>query len=403
MRCLPMAIALLLSCTAPPVTTSSTPPTASLTTTPSKTAPASPSPAFIDLTLAPANDVRGNHALVAGVLSSPIAGVPSQPRIWDVPLDGSPPRQLVAYTRGPQIVTDFDYFEFSRQLSPDGRQLVLADPVGVAGTALLVVDLITGTARNIPIGGGATQPAWSPDGQRIAYRGFTVAGSFQKETGIWVVPASGGIPQQVTASDRPAGAGATMVYGWTEDGAGVAFARDYTDASVVEVATGKVTRLGGAIHGIAWRAKRPSVAIVFDDQPGTASAARIGHVEIRETTTSPATFVARYGPSEGTFLLAPQWNPRSDHLLLLWASGQGLATRNQIVIVDNVTAQQRLTTTTTPRSAAWSADGAHILYGDLLAMHLMNRDGSNDHELFRPAAPPGAQQFLNAVTAFAAR
>lgn len=397
-----IAIVLLLSCTAAPVTTAS-PPTMSLTPTPAATAAASPSPASNDLKLAPAGDIRADHVLVAGVLGSSSAGVASQPRIWDVPLDGGPPRQLVAYTRGPPIVTDFDYFEFSRQLSRDGRQLVLADPVDVAGTALLVVDLITGTARNIPIGGGATQPAWSPDGQRIAYRGFTVAGPFQKESGIWVVPASGGTPRQVMASDRPAGAGATTVYGWTEDGAAIAFARDYTDASVVEITTGKITRLGGATQGIAWRTKQPSVAIVFDDQPGTANAARVGHVEVRDTTTSVATLVARYGPSEGTFFLAPQWNPRSDDLMLLWASGQGLSTRNQIVIVDNVTAQQRLTTTTTPRSAAWSADGTRIVYGDLTAMHLMNRDGSDDRELFRPAAPPGVQQFLNAVTAFAPR
>jgi dipeptidyl aminopeptidase/acylaminoacyl peptidase len=200
------------------------------------------------------------------VISSPIAGVPSQPRIWDVPLDRSPPRLLVAYTRAPQIVTDYDYFEFSRQLSPDGRQLVVADPLDVAGDALLVIDLVAGTARRIAIGGGATQPAWSPDGQRIAYRGFTVAGPFQKESGIWVVPAAGGAPQQVWTSDLAPGSGATSVYGWAHDGTGIVFSRGSAEANVVDAATGKITRLGAALQGIAWRAKRPSVALVFDEQ-----------------------------------------------------------------------------------------------------------------------------------------
>ena len=213
MRRLLAAVAVLLSCTASPVVSGSASPTATQTSLPPATTSATPTPTFRDLMVAAAGDVRGAHALALHVISSPTAGVPSQLRIWDVPIDGSPGRQLVAYTRGPQIFTEYDSLVLSRQLSADGRRLVLSDPVDVSGSGLLVVDLIAGTARKIAIDGGSDQPAWSPDGQRIAYRGFTLAGPLPKESGVWVVPAAGGGAQQVWASDRAAGSGASSSQG----------------------------------------------------------------------------------------------------------------------------------------------------------------------------------------------
>jgi hypothetical protein len=400
MRRLLAAVAFLVSCTASPVVTGSPSPTATQSSPPLATASATATPAFRDLMVAAAGDVRGDHALALHVISSPTAGVPSQLRIWDVPIDGSPARQLVAYTRGPQIFTDFDNLVLSRQLSADGRRLVLSDPVDVSGSGLLVVDLIAGTARMIAIDGGSDQPAWSPDGQRIAYRGFTVAGPFQKESGVWTVPAAGGGAQQVWVSDRAAGSGASTIHGWSEDGSSVVLSQG-SSASVIEVATGKITRVSGAVQAIASRAKRPAVAIVFDDsQP--PSQARVGHVDVRDTILSTSSTVARYGPSEGTFFITTSWNPLSDELLLPYACGQGVNCRNELVIVDGVTASRRvLSTTTTPRSAAWTADGAHILYSDLGALRVINSDGSNDHMLFKPSG--STQQFVTAAVAFAPR
>ena len=72
------------------------------------------------------------------------------------------------------------------------RVLSEADPVDIAGTGVLVVDLVAGTTRLIATTGGADQPVWSPDGKRIAYRGFAVTGSFTKESGIWVVDVRSG-------------------------------------------------------------------------------------------------------------------------------------------------------------------------------------------------------------------
>jgi hypothetical protein len=397
MRRLLIAAALVLACT-PPATTESPTPRATATSLPSAIVSPSPSPAFGDLKVSPAGDVRGDHALVLGVVSSATAGVPSQPRIWDVPLDGSAPRLLVAYTRGAQIFTEYDRVDLSRQLSADGRRLVLSDPTDVAGSALVVIDLIAGTPRKLSIGGAGDQPAWSPDGNGIAYRGFAIAPPLQKESGIWVVRASGGNPRQVWPSDLAAGSGAMTLLGWTEDASAIAFGRGSAEASVVEVATGKVTRVGAA-RAFAWRANRPAVALIVEDD------ARAGHVEVRDTTLASPKIVARYGASEGTFFLGASWNPKSDEILLSYGCGQGVFCRDELVIVDALTAARRtLRTASTPRTAAWTGSGAQILYTDLNAVRVMNADGSNERELFRPAQPGGgAQLFVTGVLAFASR
>ena len=88
---------------------------------------------------------------------------------------------------------------FTPAWSPDGREIVYSTadsdltPYSGGGLGdLWVVNVATGASRKITMTGavnGARQPAWSPDGGRIAFR----AG------GIWIVAAAGGQAARFTA------------------------------------------------------------------------------------------------------------------------------------------------------------------------------------------------------------
>jgi dipeptidyl aminopeptidase/acylaminoacyl peptidase len=102
-------------------------------------------------------------------------------------------------------------------LSPDGSQIVYvlctADTAADRNVRSLwrVAD---GRARQLTRGQADTSPAWSPDGTRIAFLRGTGTGPAQ----IWLLPADGGEPEQLTT--LPLGAGAPV---WSPDGTKIAF------------------------------------------------------------------------------------------------------------------------------------------------------------------------------------
>jgi Tol biopolymer transport system component len=121
-----------------------------------------------------------------------------------------------------------------------------------AGSNRVFVINADGSGRRLLVG-SAAEPAWSPDGSRIAYVGYA---SRLSETGrIAVIGVDGADARRVTSGDEPETGPA-----WSPNGRLIAFARRVASSSVVLAirpdGTGERTlipaRAGGASEP-AWR------------------------------------------------------------------------------------------------------------------------------------------------------
>ena len=235
-------------------------------------------------------------------------------------------------------------------LAPDGRRCVYvlrtAD-VEADRTVrrLWSVDTAGGAPRQLTRGRADGAPAWSPDGSAIAFvRGGDGPGQ------VWLLPADGGEPEQLTS--LPLGAGAPV---WSPDGSKIAFSA-LADGHAV------------AGEDDAARQRRGTTPIVADRLDYQADGA--GFLRARRTqlhVLDVETRQVRQITTGDGHAGRPAWSPDGTRLAYAWADGGGgdLALRAPIHVVDVTAAAP------TPRLAGlaegvgavmtWTAGGDALL------------------------------------------
>ncbi|WNV88191.1 serine hydrolase [Umezawaea sp. Da 62-37] len=182
-------------------------------------------------------------------------------------------------------------------LSPDGERIVYVLRTVDAEAdrtvrALWTVGTRTGEPRRLTRGRSDSAPAWSPDGTRVAF-----LRSQDGPAQVWLLPADGGEPEQVTS--LPLGAGAPL---WSPDGTRIAF------AAVVDLHA-----VDGEDDGA--RAERADAPIVADrvdyqaDGPGLLRTMR-QHAHVLDLTTGETRQVTHGDWHAGD----PAWSPDSTRL-----------------------------------------------------------------------------------------
>src|SRR5437016_3234757 len=154
-------------------------------------------------------------------------------------------------------LTEGEFTVSDPQWSPDGARITYTTrPTPRADDGALsdvwILTIASGEKKKLASGDGASDNArWSPNGEWIAYTGSMDRDPGPSTTYLYLLPAAGGSPKQLTAKfDLSAG---TPV--WSRDGRSIYFSTNVLEANEVfaaDVATGAVKQLSrrGGVTGI---------------------------------------------------------------------------------------------------------------------------------------------------------
>lgn len=158
-------------------------------------------------------------------------------------------------------LTDGDWDDTQPAWSPDGSRLAFVsarhhDRDHDHADDIFVVDTAGGEpVRLTPGGGTCALPAWSPDGQAMAYLGYADAEDAPRHSRLWQVPTAGGLPRCLTMGfDRHLEIAETAAPIWRTDGTAlIVGVEDRGTVGVIEVqvADGRVTPLVSGRRSVA--------------------------------------------------------------------------------------------------------------------------------------------------------
>ena len=239
------------------------------------------------------------------------------------------------------------------QWSPTGDKVMFTDAEGtgqfqhgmeIVKFNLRVVDASGGAPRTILTLSELISPAWSPDGQQIAFWGSSVFNGeqFGGEKSIWVVNADGSNLREVVPAVHPNYPGITV--GWSRNGQQLVFN-------------------GG---------------IIVRNDPRTERGVWIVNVD----GTGPRLVVSGEFHRGGVDIYGPSWSPAGEDLILFarikteWDENDN---HGIFVVRPDGSGERRLHAGDVSQPA-WSPDGNRVAFGGLSeqgsGMHVINRDGS---------------------------
>jgi len=255
-------------------------------------------------------------------------------------------------------------------LSPEGIRLV--EP------GVYLIDPSDKTATRLTSGDYDVAPAWSPDGQLIAFARLDAP--YATSGAIYLINRDGGNETRLAEGTRP--------FAWSPDGR-IAFRGTSGDLYVVGAdGTGLVNLTEGRMrlsevlgNGLSWSPDGQRIAFVADgsiyvigDDGGNPTRLQAGEPHLRDMGGIPS------WSADGASVLAQAWFTDMPDILALNADGSG--------------ATPIAETPASERDAAWSPDGSRLAYWSYIvapqqAVHVVGVDGTHEATVFESDSPNG--------------
>ncbi|MBW3668231.1 MAG: S9 family peptidase [Actinobacteria bacterium] len=222
--------------------------------------------------------------------------------------------------------------------SPDGTRLAWHEwdvpDMPWDRSRIVVADLAGGTPTTIdtPDGSAAQQPRFSPDGERLAF--------LCDATGwlnLWVADGDGSDPRPLLAEPHehggPTWGPGQSTFAWSPDGGRLAFSRNeagFGRLCVLDLATGAVEELGKGVHtALSWRddtiaclrsgARTPTAVVAY--RRGERTTLARGPVGGFELALPPEPRVVTWQADDGADIHGRLYAPSADKPLLVWVHG----------------------------------------------------------------------------------
>jgi len=296
------------------------------------------------------------------------------------------------------------------QLSPDGRRVVLSagtkGPQGGERLGLVIIDLASGNMFSLTTDASYHDdtPAWSPDGQWIAFSRRSVSDG--RDAGLWNISTRSGadaFPRLITVLGTDP---RSFVYRWTPDGRSLAIRTSegrygFIDpfpscpmpgpASCFAAATTFAGVSIGPRDAADWRQPVPQFAGVFVE----SARGGVQTIEVADGIATPPRVVVRTA-NASTLLEHPRWRPGSDDVLYT-QTPLGIGPRIAQLMVANARSgvARQVGSNQRPLYAEWTPSGDEIVWveasGVAVAVRLVRADGSGERAIYGTGGIPEAE------------